>query len=151
VTEFRQEWFPVTACEKIPLREGKAIEVAGRQIAVFNLGESFLAVESRCPHRGGPLADGMLSGSSIVCPLHAWTFNLATGAVANHPESPACLARFPVRVQQGMIFVQVPVESLDAGAAAASLAHRDRPIRWVQRKAPAPSSDFSDAAGAPSE
>jgi formate transporter len=65
-------WIRITHADNIPLREGRAVQLAGEEVAIFNLGEKFLAVANRCPHRGGPLADGMLSGDSVVCPLHAW-------------------------------------------------------------------------------
>ena len=81
-------WVRATECENIPLREGRAIQVGDREIAVFNLGDRFLAVENRCPHRSGPLADGIVSGTNIVCPLHAWKFSLETGRGAGGPAGP---------------------------------------------------------------
>ena len=50
------------------------------EIAIFNLGDRFVAVDNRCPHQGGPLCDGIVAGDSVVCPLHAWKVNLDTGA-----------------------------------------------------------------------
>ena len=130
-------WVRVTPCESIPLREGKAVELGGRRIAVFNLGDSFLAVDNRCPHRGGPLSDGIVSGSTVVCPLHAWAFDLNSGAVVNHPESQACLATFPVRIEKGIVWVQIPAEEPETVCQPASC-ERDRPVRWVLRKTPSP-------------
>jgi nitrite reductase (NADH) small subunit len=130
-----KRWVRVTSCESIPLREGKAVEIGGRRIAIFNLGDSFVAVDNRCPHRGGPLSDGIVSGSTVVCPLHAWAFNLNTGAVANHPESQACLATFPVRVDKGIIWVEIPGEEPETVSKPVSC-ERDRPVRWVLRKTP---------------
>lgn len=129
-------WFRVAGCDSIPLREGKAVEVAGRRIAIFNLGDSFLAVDDRCPHRGGPLSDGIVSGSSITCPLHNWTFDLTSGQVLNHPESSACLTTFPVRVEDGYVSVELPVDEPATISKPVSCAHRDRPVRWVLRKTP---------------
>jgi len=136
MTGVAKRWVRVTPCENIPLREGKAVEVAGRRIAIFNLGDSFLAADNRCPHRGGPLSDGIVSGATIACPLHAWTFNLTNGEVVNHPESQACLATFPVRVEQGIIWVEIPSEEPDSVSGPVSC-ERDRPVRWVLRKLPA--------------
>ena len=65
-------WVRVTTVENIPLREGRAVRVGDDEIAIFNLGDRFVACENSCPHRGGPLADGIVSGSSVVCPLHAY-------------------------------------------------------------------------------
>jgi nitrite reductase (NADH) small subunit len=64
------------------------VRFGDREIAIFNLGDRFLAVDNRCPHKGGPLSDGIVSGATVVCPLHAWKVNLETGSVLNTPESP---------------------------------------------------------------
>ncbi|MEO7910676.1 MAG: Rieske 2Fe-2S domain-containing protein [Roseiflexaceae bacterium] len=66
---------------QIPPGEGRNFEVQGQRIAVFHtrIGEVF-ATQAECPHRVGPLADGLLGGTTLVCPLHAWKFDLATGA-----------------------------------------------------------------------
>jgi nitrite reductase (NADH) small subunit len=135
MSDGEKRWVRVTSCESIPLREGKAVEIGGRCIAIFNLGESFVAVDNRCAHRGGPLSDGIVSGAMVVCPLHAWAFDLCSGAVTNHPESQACLATFPVRLEDGIVWVEIPAEELETVAQAASC-DRDRPVRWVLRKTP---------------
>jgi nitrite reductase (NADH) small subunit len=68
----------------IPPGEGRTFEVGTQRIAVFHTrqGEVF-AVQAECPHRGGPLADGLVGGSTLVCPLHSWKFDLSTGQAAN--------------------------------------------------------------------
>jgi nitrite reductase (NADH) small subunit len=103
-------WVRITASENVPPREGRAVLVGGREIALFNLGDRFLATDNRCPHQGGPLCDGIVTGSSVVCPLHAWKVNLASGAV----ERPAagkdhCVATYPVRVDNGIVVIGLPV------------------------------------------
>jgi nitrite reductase (NADH) small subunit len=65
----------------IPPGEGRNFEINGQRIAVFrNRSDQVFAVQAVCPHKGGPLADGLLGGSTLVCPLHAWKFDLTTGA-----------------------------------------------------------------------
>jgi nitrite reductase [NAD(P)H] small subunit len=66
--------------DAIPLGEGRTYSVRGEDIAVFRArsGQLF-AVQAACPHRGGPLADGLLGGTMLICPLHAWKFDIATG------------------------------------------------------------------------
>lgn len=98
-------WTRITHAENIPLREGRAVEVDGREIAIFNLGDRFLAVENRCPHRGGPLADGIVSGRTVVCPLHAWKLDLEEGSVTK-PRERACVATYPVRIDEGVVSIQ---------------------------------------------
>ena len=75
--------------KQIPLGEGHVFEVEGRSIAVFRTrhGEVF-ATQAACPHKAGPLADGIIGGAQIVCPLHAYKFDLATGSpVGNDCEA----------------------------------------------------------------
>ena len=101
-------WIRVAECENIPLREGRAVAVEGKELAVFNLGDRFLAVENRCPHRGGPLADGIVSGNVVVCPLHAWKVCLNDGTVVKPSSESACLATYQTRVEDGVLCVQMP-------------------------------------------
>jgi nitrite reductase (NADH) small subunit len=76
---------PLGPVGDIPMGEGRAYAVEGRQIAVFRLRDGSLrALDAVCPHRGGPLADGLTDGRIVVCPLHGFTYDLATGEeVAN--------------------------------------------------------------------
>jgi nitrite reductase (NADH) small subunit len=65
---------------KIPLGEGRVYAINGENIAVFRTrGGSVYAVQAACPHRGGPLADGLVGGTTLICPLHGWKFDLTTG------------------------------------------------------------------------
>ena len=102
-----KRWVRITAVENIPLREGRAVEVDGQVLAIFNLGDRFLALENRCPHRGGPLADGIVSARTVVCPLHAWKIDLNTGSVTNQPENPQCVKTFPTFVEGDAVFVEI--------------------------------------------
>ena len=70
----------VAPLSAIPPGEGRTFEVAGERIAVFHTrtGEVF-ATQAKCPHKGGPLADGLVGGRTLICPLHTWKFDLTTG------------------------------------------------------------------------
>ena len=103
------KWMRITSIENIPLREGRSVELGDKKIAIFNLGDRFLAVENRCPHAGGPLADGIVSGGTVVCPLHGWRVCLASGEVTK-PQATACVATYPARVENGVVLVALPVE-----------------------------------------
>lgn len=77
--------------EDIPVGEGRAYVVEGDQVAVFRLRDGSLrALEAICPHRGGPLADGLIDEAFVVCPLHGFTYDLVTGAELANGGSPAC-------------------------------------------------------------
>ncbi|ADT98990.1 MULTISPECIES: Rieske (2Fe-2S) protein [Mycolicibacterium] len=66
--------------EEIPVGEGRTLAIDGAQVAVFRLRDGSLrAVDAVCPHRGGPLADGLADDCVIVCPLHGHTFDLSSG------------------------------------------------------------------------
>jgi nitrite reductase (NADH) small subunit len=101
-------WIRITEAENIPLREGRGVEVDGHQIALFNLGDRFLAVENRCPHRGGPLSDGIVAGAVVVCPLHAWRVCLDDGSVVRPAGETACVTSYPVRMEEGVVCVRIP-------------------------------------------
>jgi nitrite reductase (NADH) small subunit len=102
-------WIRVTELANIPEREGRAVQIGGREIAIFNLGDRLLATGNRCPHRGGPLCDGIITGAAVVCPLHSWKVGLEDGVVQRPAsESARCVETFPVRVDDGVIVVAVP-------------------------------------------
>jgi nitrite reductase (NADH) small subunit len=109
-----RNWIRITECENIPVREGRVVRIGSQEIAVFSLGDRFLAVENRCPHRGGPLADGILSGESVVCPLHGWKIGLRKGNVERPPETPHCVTSFATRVEAGTLLLEQPDNSADA-------------------------------------
>jgi nitrite reductase (NADH) small subunit len=104
-------WVRTARCEDIPLREARSVRFGEREIAIFNLGDRFLAIDNRCPHKGGPLSDGIVSGSTVACPLHTRKVDLETGNVLNTPDSPQCVAAFRARVEDGVIFLELPVKS----------------------------------------
>jgi nitrite reductase (NADH) small subunit len=70
----------------IPKGEGRIYDVGLVKVAVFHGRDGRLfATQAECPHRGGPLADGLVGGTTLVCPLHEWSFDLLTG-MALHGE-----------------------------------------------------------------
>ena len=83
------------------------MRVGNREIAIFNLGDRFLAVDNRCPHKGGSLADGIVSGAAVVCPLHAWKMSLETGKGVSSASASSCIETFRTRVEHGVIVLEV--------------------------------------------
>jgi nitrite reductase (NADH) small subunit len=108
-----EDWIRIAPCEDLPLREGRTVILDGRQIAIFNLGDRFLAVDNQCPHKGGPLADGIVSGGSVVCPLHAWKVDLATGCVERPSDAGRCIRTYDVRVDNGILALRLCAASAD--------------------------------------
>lgn len=99
-------WTPITRTENVPLREGRAVTVGDSEIAIFHLENRYLTVGNKCPHKGGPLCDGIVSGATVVCPLHGRRFDLETGMAVRASE-PSAVATFPTRVEDGIIFVDL--------------------------------------------
>ena len=70
----------VCALDDLPIGLGRAFEIQGRVVAFFRTrAGGVFAVNNACPHKNGPLVDGMLAGNSVVCPLHAFRFDMTTG------------------------------------------------------------------------
>jgi nitrite reductase (NADH) small subunit len=110
---------------EIPSGTGRAVDAAGREIAVFNLDGEHAAVAGRCLHRGGPLAEGFVRDGTVTCPWHWWRYDLRTGASLGPPG--AQLERFPVEIRGCDLVIQVPapgpVESI-----------RDRLLRRIREE-----------------
>jgi nitrite reductase (NADH) small subunit len=99
----------VAPLSAIPVGEGRTFAIGGKQIAIFytRSGEIF-AVQAHCPHRGGPLADGLIGERTVVCPLHASKFDLASGEALGGPAGDCPIRTYPVRVdEQGRIVLTV--------------------------------------------
>lgn len=104
------KWIRIAAIDSIPPREGRAVTVAGHEIAIFNLGDRFLAVDNRCPHKGGPLADGIVAGEAVVCPLHAWRVDLTSGSVDRPSNTNTCVRSYAVRVDEDVLMLQLSTD-----------------------------------------
>jgi nitrite reductase (NADH) small subunit len=95
--------------DQIPKGEGRTFRVADLEIAVFHTAEGAVyATQAFCPHRQGPLADGLLGGTTLMCPLHDRTFDLRSGCGTSHEQLD--LATYQIRVSDGQIWLQ-PVPS----------------------------------------
>lgn len=98
----------VEVCEldELPVGLGRPFEVAGKVIGIFRTRAGDVrALDNRCPHKGAPLADGMIAGSCIVCPYHSFKYDLKSGAC----DQPAAqgVQTYAVRVEAGKVFVRM--------------------------------------------
>lgn len=95
----------VAATSDIPVGQGKTVEVNGKQIAVFNHQGTFYAIDNTCKHQGGPLGEGELDGTTVICPWHGWTYDVTTGV---SPDDPDCaVAKYEVKVDGAHLLVAI--------------------------------------------
>lgn len=97
-------WLDVGAITDVPLRGARVLKTQLGCVALFRTGEAeVFAVSDTCPHKGGPLSEGIVHGQSVTCPLHNWVFDLNTGVAQGADEG--AIATYPVRVEAGRILV----------------------------------------------
>jgi len=100
----QQNWVEVGRIEDIPPLGARIVKSAKGDIAVFRTqGDEIFALRDKCPHKGGPLSQGIVHGKKVACPLHDWKIHLDTGLAVAPDEG--CAARFPVEVRDGVIFL----------------------------------------------
>lgn len=99
------DWTPVCRLEDIPVLGSRRVaRPKGLEVAVFRTEDNqVFALLDRCPHRGGPLSQGIVMGSSVACPLHNWTIGLDDGC-AKAPDE-GCVPRFACQVQDGQVML----------------------------------------------
>lgn len=97
-------WTRVCDVADIPRLGSRVLEREDGNVAIFRTAQdSVFALLDRCPHKGGALSLGIVHGESVTCPLHAWNIDLASGRA--HAPDEGCARRFPVRVEDGAVFV----------------------------------------------
>jgi nitrite reductase (NADH) small subunit len=100
------EWTLICKIDDIPVLGSRRVERAqGLDVAVFrNTQDEVFALLDRCPHKGGPLSQGIVFGTSVACPLHNWTIGLCDGQAAAPDEG--CTPRFSVKVETGQVYLK---------------------------------------------
>ncbi len=110
----------VCRVDDVPLGEGRAVEIDGRRIAVFQTRRGWYAMGQRCPHKGGPLTDGIVADGCVTCPLHDRRFDLATGRCQTDPSMQVPVYR--VELHGGEVWVDgvaLPRDDVSRAAVAA--------------------------------
>ncbi|MGV1768140.1 nitrite reductase small subunit NirD [Rhizobium rhizogenes] len=99
------DWHPIGDITDIPLLGARCVTTPNGKIAVFRTGEhDVYAIENRCPHKGGPLSEGIVHGTSVTCPLHNWVISLETGRALGADEGAA--QTIQIRNLQGKLFIE---------------------------------------------
>jgi nitrite reductase (NADH) small subunit len=101
------EWKIICKVEDIPMLGARRVRRAqGHEVAIFRNAENkVFALLDRCPHKGGPLSQGIVYGETVACPLHNWQIGLADGC-AQAPDE-GCAQRFTVQVDKGEVALNV--------------------------------------------
>jgi len=97
-------WIDIAALDEIPQRGARVVKTALGCVAVFRTGaDEVFALDNACPHKAGPLAEGIVHGKSVTCPLHNWVISLETGAAQGADEGQ--VTTYPARVENGRILL----------------------------------------------
>lgn len=99
------DWVDVAAADEIAPGTSRTLDVDGTNVAVFNIGGRYHAIEDVCTHDGGDLASGCVEGDQIVCPRHGARFCIRTGEALSPPAYEPT-ATFPVRIENGRVQVR---------------------------------------------
>ena len=121
------DWKKICLVTDIPVMGARCVARAkGMDVAVFrNAQDEVFALLDRCPHKGGPLSQGMVFGSSVACPMHNWTIGLCTGQAAAPDEG--CTPSFSVKVDSGAVYLnaqELASLALDLKAPSAGPGHQ---------------------------
>ena len=100
------EWTLICKIEDIPVLGSRRVaRTQGLDVAVFrNTQDDVFALLDRCPHKGGPLSQGIVFGTSVACPLHNWTIGLCDGQASAPDEG--CTPKFEVKLDAGQVFLK---------------------------------------------
>ena len=99
-------WIEVGKVEEIPQLGARVVRTAGGDIAVFRTADDeIFALRDKCPHKGGPLSQGIVHGKRVACPLHDWKIHLDSGEAVAPDEG--CAASFPVKVDGGVVHLML--------------------------------------------
>ncbi len=98
------DWIDIAPLEDVPRRGARMVKTALGCVAVFRTAEDeVFALDNACPHKAGPLAEGIVHGKYVTCPLHNWVISLETGAAQGADEGQ--VATYPARVSDGRILL----------------------------------------------
>jgi nitrite reductase (NADH) small subunit len=98
------DWIEIGKIEDIPKLGARVVKTASGDIGVFRTADDeIFALRDQCPHKGGPLSQGIVHGKKVTCPLHNWNIELDSGEAVSPDEG--CAARYPVKIEFGKVFL----------------------------------------------
>ncbi|MET0029053.1 MAG: nitrite reductase small subunit NirD [Candidatus Thiodiazotropha sp.] len=100
------DWIAIAQLEDIPQLGARKLQTESLDIAIFRTGnDQVFALRDRCPHRGGPLSQGIVHGQAVSCPLHNWKIDLQSGQVQGPDEG--CVHTYAVKVEDGVVYLSL--------------------------------------------
>ena len=100
------DWIDVGAITDIPSRGARRVPTPTGDVAIFRTGDGkVFALKDACPHKGGPLSQGIVHGHAVTCPLHAWSIDLATGEPMGADRGKGCAPVVPLEVREGRLYL----------------------------------------------
>jgi nitrite reductase (NADH) small subunit len=110
-------WLKVCSVDDIPRLGSRVVKTDKGDIAAFRTADDrVFALRDRCPHKAGPLSQGIVHGEHVTCPLHGWNIGLASGEAA--APDVGCAHRYPVRIESGQVYLDLSVHFSGAEATA---------------------------------
>jgi nitrite reductase (NADH) small subunit len=99
------DWKKICAVTDIPVLGSRRVQrIKGPQVALFRTADdAVFALLDRCPHKGGPLSQGIVFGRAVACPMHNWTIALDSGQA--HAPDEGCTAKFSVKIEAGQVWL----------------------------------------------
>ena len=108
-------WIEICGLDDIPRRGCRVVQAPRGQIAVFRTADDeVFALDNRCPHKGGPLSEGIVHGRLVTCPLHNWVIGLEDGQATGADQG--CARSFPVKLVDGRVFLNVRFSGKEEGS-----------------------------------
>ncbi len=102
------QWLDVGALDAVPVRGARVVKTAHGCVAIFRTSDNeAYALDDRCPHKGGPLSQGIVHGNSVTCPLHNWVINLQTGQAQGADKG--ATQTIPLRIENGRLILDTTV------------------------------------------
>lgn len=108
-------WIDIAALNDIPRRGGRVVKTIAGCIAVFRTNDDqVFALDDACPHKNGPLSEGIVHGTAVTCPLHNWVIDLATGSAKGADEGQ--VNTYQVRVENGRLLLDASRLTINSAA-----------------------------------
>jgi nitrite reductase (NADH) small subunit len=100
-----KDWIEIGSVDDVPLRGARLVSTQQGDIAIFKAADGrIFALWDKCPHKGGPLSQGIVHGHSVTCPLHNWVIGLETGEVKGPDQG--CARKVKCKVENGIVFIE---------------------------------------------